>query len=309
MSEINVYYCLTRPAAVLTASGSDAFTFLQSQFANDLRHPEVESPVTYGLWLDHKGKIQADSFVIQKSPEAFLLVSYDCPVAVLKGHLDAHLVADDVTLTDETETLALMQIWTEQYDDSLAELIDGLARDAGAESWMSFTSPLFTSWDILAPRPVLEKLAQELVAQGIEPAPKEALQSVRIILGIPSVPKDAGAGDLPQEAALDRHAVSFNKGCYIGQEIMQRLHMQGHPTRSLWQVAWDVKVTRQDGEEVVPLYADDTPAGELRSFVLNETGGLGLAMLKNRVVAGQSALSFSPKGAKVVRLARNLVEG
>jgi hypothetical protein len=49
--------------------------------------------------------------------------------------------------------------------------------------------------------------------------------------------------------------------------------------------------------------------GDLRTYVVSETGGLGLAMLKNRAVVGQSMLSFSPKGPKVVRLMRNLVEG
>jgi folate-binding protein YgfZ len=297
-----------RAGAVLSATGPDAFTFLQSQYSNDLRHPEIEHPVTYGLWLDHKGKIQADSFVLQKSPEEFLLVSYDTPVAVLKGHLEAHLIADDVTLTNETEKLALLQIWSEQFDESLGELIDGLAGAAGAESWIGFTSAKFISWDILAPWEVLHKIAKELEAHGIEAGTKETLQTVRIILGIPGVPKDAGPGDLPQEVGMDRHAVSYDKGCYIGQEIMQRLHTQAHTTRALWQVGWDVKVTGQTGEEKVPLYADDAEAGELRSYVLSETGGIGLAMLKNRAVAGKQLLSFSPNGPKVVKLSRNLTE-
>jgi hypothetical protein len=130
-----------------------------------------------------------------------------------------------------------------------------------------------------------------------------------LVLGVPSVPKDAGPGDLPQEAGLDRHAVAYDKGCYIGQEIMQRLHTQAHVTRNLWQVSWDVKVTKKDGEEKVPLYVDDAEVGDLRTYVISETGGLGLAMLKNRAVVGVQALSFSPKGPKVVRLMRNLVEG
>jgi len=309
MSDLNVYYCLTRAAAVLSATGPDAFTFLQSQFSNELRHPEVENPVTYGLWLDHKGKIQADSFIIQKSPESFMLVSYDSPVAVVQGHLDAHLIADEVTLTNETENLALLQVWSDGYDQSLAELIDGLAREANAEAWMGHGSTSSCSWDILAPWPVLEKIAKDLEAFGIEPSTKEARLAARLVLGVPSVPKDAGPGDLPQEAGLDRHAVAYDKGCYIGQEIMQRLHTQAHVTRNLWQVSWDVKVTKKDGEEKVPLYVDDAEVGDLRTYVISETGGLGLAMLKNRAVVGVQALSFSPKGPKVVRLMRNLVEG
>jgi len=202
MPDLNVYYCLTRPGTVLSATGPDAFNFLQSQFSNELRHPEVENPVTYGLWLDHKGKIQADSFIIQKSPESFMLVSYECPAAVVKGHLDAHLIADDVVLTDETQKLALLQIWADGYDDSLAELIDGLAGAAGAESWMGHGSARSCSWDVLGPWAELQALSKDLEEHGIEASTKEIRQAARMVLGIPSVPKDAGPGDLPQETGL-----------------------------------------------------------------------------------------------------------
>ncbi|HTB64362.1 MAG TPA: hypothetical protein VK737_12330 [Opitutales bacterium] len=309
MSEIHVHYYLARPAAVLHATGPDAFTFLQSQFSNDLKVEGVEHPVTYGLWLDHKGKIQADSFVVQKSSTEFLILSYDCPAAVVKGHLDAHLIADEVELSDATESMSLLHICAEHYEESLAELIEQLARDAGAESWMGRRPTFASSWDVLGAPAALENIIRELEANGIEAGSAEALIAARVMSGVPAVPFDAGPGDLPQEAGLQRDGVSFDKGCYAGQEIMSRLHTQGHVNRALWQVAWEGKSTETNPGKPVPLYVGEVEAGELRSRALNDLGGVGLAMLKIRVVHGQGAISFRPNGPKILRAVRNLTLG
>jgi len=305
MSELHVYYYLARPAAVLRATGPDAFTFLQSQFSNDLRVEGVEQPVTYGLWLDHKGKIQADSFIIQKTREDFWVLSYDCSALKLRGHLESHLIADEVELRDESAELALLHIWAERYEESFAELIEGLARAAGAESWMGRRPTLYSSWDVLAPKAVLEKIARELEAQGVESAPGEAMFVARLMAGVPAVPADAGPGELPQEAGLEREGVSFDKGCYAGQEIMSRLHTQGHVNRALWQVRWEGDAPAA----VKTLYAGGEEAGELRSHLVGDAGGLGLAMLKKRALTGQPALSFAPNGPKIVRPMRDLTAG
>ena len=305
MSEMHVHYCLTQPSALLRATGPDAFRFLQSQFSNDLQVEGVEHPVTYGLWLDHKGKILADSFVIQKASEDFWVLSYDCPAALLRGHLDAHLIADEVDLRDEPAALALLHVLAEHYEESFAELVEELARAAGAESWMGRRPTPYSSWDILAPQAALEGIARELEAQGVEPAPAEAMFVARLMAGVPAVPADAGPGDLPQEAGLDREGVSFDKGCYAGQEIMSRLHTQGHVNRALWQVQWEGDAPAA----AKSLYAAGEVAGELRSHFAGQSGGLGLAMLKKRALAGQAAISFSPAGPKIVRLIRDLTVG
>jgi len=331
MAETYVFYHLTRPAAVLRATGPDAFAFLQSQFSNDLKNPGVEQPVTYGLWLDHKGKIQSDSFVLEKSPENFLLVSYDCHAALLRLQLESRLVADEVTLSDETSEFGLLHVWAEvardefpkfrrsalaggpaklpeiaqaTFDDFQAHM-EGLADPATCESWMG-RRPGPWSWDFLASPEVLTGLVRELVESGVEAADAEHLNTARIVVGVPSVPQDAGPGDFPQETRLDGAAVSFDKGCYLGQEIMSRLHTQGHVNRGLWQVAWEGVVQLPPNTEPVPLYAGGVEAGELRSRVTTDDQGLGLAMLKQRVVAGQRTLSFSPNGPSAVQLVKDL---
>jgi len=308
MPETYVYYHLARPGAVLRATGADAFPFLQSQFSNDLKNPGVEQPVTYGLWLDHKGKIQADSFVLEKNQEDFLLVSYDGPSALLRGQLESRLVADEVTLTDETENFCLLHLWPAEPDADLSELVDRLADPAICESWMGRRPAAFGCWDLLAPPEVMGKIVGELNMLGAVAASAEDLHGLRMVAGVPAVPQDAGPGDLPQEARLEGAAVSFDKGCYLGQEVMSRLHTQGHVNRALWQVTWEGHEKLPPATEPAPLFAGDVPAGELRSRVSQDGKALGLAMLKLRALTGYTLLSFSPNGPKIVQLVKDLTQ-
>src|SRR5580658_9564626 len=85
-----------RPAAWLRVSGTDSATFLQGQFSNDLRHfgPDL---ATYGLWLDVKGKVIADGFVMPgKGPDGFWIGSYFSPADQLRRRLEGFIIADDV---------------------------------------------------------------------------------------------------------------------------------------------------------------------------------------------------------------------
>jgi folate-binding protein YgfZ len=283
---------------VLRATGPDAFAFLQSQCSVDLRNPDVENPVMYGLWLNQKGKIQADSFVIQRGPEEFLLVSYDCPAEKIRAHLEAHLIADEVELRDETREFALLHFWFDGQSDKVADLLDIIAEAAEADYWMGRRPRCENSWDLLADPSALEAVADSLAKLGANGVDAEALQGVRILAGVPAIPADAGPGDLPQEAGLERDAVSFDKGCYLGQEVMARLKSLGHVNRALCRVLMKGDAPFSAGNEPVPLYAGEVAAGELRS----RAGEAGLAMLKIRAIAGRESLSLTPKGEEVVSL-------
>src|SRR5476649_1286814 len=93
---------LWQPAAWLRVRGPDAFVFLQGQFTNDLRELDHVAAV-YGLWLNQKGRVLADGFVLcGKEPAEFWVGSYFSPAAVIKKRLESHLIADDVAITDET---------------------------------------------------------------------------------------------------------------------------------------------------------------------------------------------------------------
>jgi hypothetical protein len=125
-------------------------------------------------------------------------------------------------------------------------------------------------------------------------------ESLRIHSGIPSVPRDAGPGDLPQEAGLVAAAVSFDKGCYLGQEIMARLKTRGRIRRGLRVVggarspsalAVPSSLPNAPGglvppHRVLPLFWQGKPVGELRSWVVDGAEGwIGLAMVQVDVPA------------------------
>src|SRR5690348_584890 len=100
------------PGGVLIVEGLDAATFLQGQFTNDLRKLGAKGSA-YGLWLDHRGHVLADSFVLSGTePNRFWICSYFSSAEVIRVHLENHLVADEVTIRDDTSAwsgLTLME--------------------------------------------------------------------------------------------------------------------------------------------------------------------------------------------------------
>src|SRR6185295_15801763 len=91
-----------RPACWIRVTGDDATTFLQGQFTNDLRLLPAAGAV-YGLWLTLKGKVLADSFVIQgQVANEHWIGSYFSSSAVIRERLESHVIADDVVLEDMT---------------------------------------------------------------------------------------------------------------------------------------------------------------------------------------------------------------
>jgi folate-binding protein YgfZ len=312
MQGISVRFHLTRPAAVLRATGPDAFTFLQSQFSNDLRPALPLRAATYGLWLDRKGKIQADSFILPQAENDFLLISYYCPVAMVRAHLEAHLIADEVELTDCTGDYSLLQSFmmrTESRGADPAYKASPIAEKQvteqllahfpqGLVNWRGGWSGTIFSRDGFGSSVEVENLVVHLRKRATEVG-AEVIENIRLMEGAPCVPFDAGPGDLPQEVGLDRHAVSFNKGCYLGQEVMARIQSQGHVNRALWRVMLKNEIA--PAKESLPLFAGDIPAGDLRSH----GSKWGFAMLRKKVIVGREGLSLTPNGDEVVRLTGN----
>ena len=98
------------PAAVLRISGEDSPSFLQGQFTNDL-HKQGIGGAIYGLWLNQKGKVLADSFVMQIAAQEFWVVSYFSPAAVIRERLEGYVIADDVVIEDLTGEMAGLTVF------------------------------------------------------------------------------------------------------------------------------------------------------------------------------------------------------
>lgn len=293
-----------RPAAVLGVSGSDAFSFLQGQFSNDLRPNSAEGNVTYGLWLSVKGKVEADSFVIQRAKDRFLVVSPGCTADSVRSRLEAFIVADDVVVEDVTMRWSGIAAWGENAQQSAKVMDVGLpagkcAVDSneviGIEShrWGAGT----IEWLIADSKRDLAGVGDKLTAAGFSLLSVADAELERIIRGPACVPAELGATDLPQEAGFESFAVSFNKGCFTGQEVMARLKSMGRVRRGL------VRVRGEGACPNVPVsvFAGDRNIGELRSAAPSADGGyIGRAMVSLMNLPERVSVGGAGPGAPVL---------
>jgi folate-binding protein YgfZ len=274
------------PAAWLRVTGPDALSFLQGQFSQDLRPLAAAashgSEPAYGLWLTLKGKVEADGFVFRGDrADEFWIGSYFSPTRVIRARLEGFIIADDVTIEDQTDAWAGIT-WVGEAPPAPAGVFAFTGR-------RGFTVSRDWVWRRDAR---IDVKGSRLDAETVERA--------RIAARIPAVPADAGPGDLPNEAGLDADAVSYSKGCYLGQEVMARLKAMGQVRRRL------VRVGGTGPKPVAlpfPVFAGERQVGEVRSAVVDGADGwLGLAMVSNLHVTADSRLALSASGASVVRL-------
>ncbi len=256
---------LWQPACSLQVTGEDALTFLQGQFTNDLGKL-IPKQAVYGLWLTQKGKVLADSFVVRTGEESFWVGSYACEGAVIRERLERYIIADEVEIADETADWWGVTLFTDADRETVErQLPPGLLFPGRRDHAQH--------WEWVGTRDDAERLKAKLDSACALSA--EEMLRRRIRAEIPAVPVEMGENDLPNEGGLDRDAVSFNKGCYLGQEVMARLKAMGKVRRKLMRVRGGGKPP----ELPALLFAGERKVGELRSWVAVEGGFEGLAMI------------------------------
>jgi len=279
---------LWKPGAWLRVTGEDAPGFLQGQFSNDVRQAGPGKSV-YGLWLNEKGKVIADCFVIgSMAGQAYWVGSYFSAAGMLQKRLESFIVADDVTVDDLSGEFVGISLFGEAARDWLSlENRDGVifrGRRYSGENW----EWVFPSQHLPAVKARLAGVAE------VSPAEMERR---RIEAGIPSIPADIGAGDLPHEGGLFEDAVSTTKGCYLGQEVMARIKSRGKVRRRL---------ARVHGAGPIPalpagLWQSPREVGQLRSAALSGSDGyIGLAMLPAEGAGPGAAFSLAAEAAATV---------
>lgn len=270
-------------AGDLIIEGPDTARFLQGQFSQDLRVPVGTS--VYGLWLNAKGKIQADSFLLKESDDRFRALSYFSPTAFLRENLEKRIIMDDVaTLTNESPATGV-SLWGDAID--LAVGFTGIEKPEPGT--VSISSSCVAFWGGRSAAANLEVVfseekgeVQELL--GFLEDRKVHIMDTNDVAVIAlrdqlfQVGKDILDSDLPQETGLGEVAVSYQKGCYIGQEVMARLKSMGAARKSLQRVTVS-KVPAGEGPwELID--EEGRKAGDLRRALESGSGCIGSAMLK-----------------------------
>lgn len=280
------------PSACLRVTGEDALSFLQGQFTQELR-PDRAPAVSYGLWLNQKGRVLADSFALRVGEQEVWLVSLASPAATIRERLEAYVIADDVVIDDVTVRWRGRAILGEGAGAWLRTATGGALPDAGGfvrvgEGFVFHgRRGAGESWEWLSPEPLPE-------ATGLTALTLPDLEYLRIQAGLPCVPKDIGPDDLPNEAGLDAEAISYTKGCYLGQEVMARLKSMGRVRRRLLRVS----VTESLSPSLpAALFQGERKVGDLRSLAPQPGGGaVGLALCSLLALDTARPLSLAPPG-------------
>ena len=151
-------------------------------------------------------------------------------------------------------------------------------------------------FELILPAEAFPAMWQRAMDAGATPAGLEAWEIARVEAGRPEWGIEMDDSTIPQEANFDElHAISYTKGCYVGQETVARVHFRGHVNRHL-------RGVRTEGTEPVPRGATlhdetGTQAGDVRSAVRSPMlGGIGLAMIRREVEPGASLIARWPEG-------------
>ena len=270
----------------LVVTGSDRLTWLNGLVTCDLARLAPGGGV-YGLTTSKVGRILADVVVVVADDCLWVGVPRDRAVS-LRAALDAYLVMEDAELADASETHA----WALLHGaDAVA-----CARSAGA-AWAPIDFTGLGGAALVAP---LSELDAAISRSGATRGDAAAWDVLRLERGVPRFGVDFDEKTYPQEASLERRAVSFQKGCYLGQEVVCRLEMRGHVHRKLVPIVLDGAPPAIGASVVVAGEAVGAVTSSARSDRLGRS--VGLAMIKHAHAAFGGKVEIDGRVAEIVAL-------
>ena len=265
----------------LKLTGEDALDLLNRLSTNKL-DDLAPGGVMGSVLTTNKGRIIDLLFIARQDDHLLVLTSPDTRDRVAEW-IDFYTFVEDVEIADITQDTAMFTLLGASPaaahpalaalppNASAAADIDGVRALAIRSDFDLFDSPRI---DLIAPLPDAPRLRDALLARGAAPVTAPALDLLRIQRGIPAHPHELNEDYNPLEAGLWEF-ISFNKGCYIGQEVVARLNAYDKIQRHLVTLSWQAP---PDPAPQAALYHADRRVGALTSVAPPEAGnpiGLG----------------------------------
>jgi tRNA-modifying protein YgfZ len=271
---------------LLIVGGPEAAEYLQGQLTNDTEAIEPGRWV-YAALLDRKGHMQADVRVLRpgEGPELWLDLEPEGLTAASR-HLQMYKIGREVEVADASKDYTLLSL--------IGPRATEIARAAAGASLRTEGGV-----DLIVPVAERDRVRGALLAAGAVEVSPEAAEIVRIEAGRPRFGAEMGTETMPAEAGIVEGAVSFTKGCYIGQETVARLHYKGKPNRHLRGLK--LSAPAQLG---AALRLGEKEVGTLGSAALSPAlGPIGLAILRREAEPGATvAVGEDGVTAEVVAL-------
>jgi glycine cleavage system T protein len=266
---------------LLQFTGPDRASFLQGMLSNDvLALKPFEGQ--YATILNQQGKVLADLRVLC-AMNSLYLDFWEALKDKVVAHLNRYLVADEVEIADRSEEYATLSL----QGPSSEALLAGLAWQADSPKQLLHHAMVNTEgaaicvvrashtgeagFDLIIPRAELVNVAQRLTDIGKQYSAvwigQETLDTLRIEAGIPLYGTDFSEDNLLLEVGLD-NALSFTKGCYLGQEVVERVRSRGHVNKRLCGVLFEGATPARQGNTV---HAEEKQIGTITSSVFSPT--------------------------------------
>ena len=281
------YNALSRSAGVLDLSfrgrlclvGADRARFLHGQVTNDVKKL-APGQGCYAALTTLKGKMEADLNIACLAEE--LLLDFEPGLtAAITARLERYIVADVVQLVDAAPHYGLLSVQGPAAEAVVRALGVFTEIPAARHGSVKVSDPMLgdlylvnlprlnsTGYDLFVPNAALEAVADKLIAAA-KPAGGRATgwtacETARIEAGLPRYGADMDETNLPLECGIESRAIVYNKGCYLGQEVINRVHSFGHVSRELrglWLPA-DLKPLPLRGDK---LFRDGKAVGAITS--------------------------------------------
>ena len=291
-------------------TGADAVSFLNNLCTNDIKRLEPGTGCEAYL-TTVQGKVLAHIFVF-RTPNSLVIDTAPDQSETLLTHLDRYIITEDVTLADRTDQWAEILVagpHAEQclkslgMTESLAEVSHHQQFQVGSTQAWARRVPFLQGFAavIVIDSDSADALAKAIGEAGAVECANDVFHVVRIESGFPWFPLDISTDNLPQEVGRDEQAISFTKGCYLGQETVARLDALGHVNRMLTGV-------RLDGHEIPAaggeLLQQDKSVGRITSATFSPALDctLALAYVRCSVIESPTPLKLESRSAEVVSL-------
>ena len=303
----------------LRATGKDRVRWLNGMITQAVKGLEPGQS-GYTLVLNPQGRIQGDGAVFVY--EDYLLLETDRSQAErLLTHLRRFIIMDDVRLEELDAARTAIGIAGPETAAILEKLGGSVpppgtfraAQVAGVEvTLVRAWSPVVTKLEIWVGAREVLRLWNALAEAGATPCGNEAVEDFRVLEGIPRFDVDFSDRNLPQETNLER-ALNFTKGCYIGQEIVERIRSRATVHRSLLQFELQGEAPALGPGEKLELRAGDAAIGELTSVARIEAPGiaktLALGVARIEALENSETEAIRYEGGLAIPLAAPPVTG
>jgi folate-binding protein YgfZ len=287
--------------------GADRQRFLNAYVTCDVK-ALAAGDGAYGFMTSAQGRILSDAVVLVHADRLGLEVGPGQEDAIA-GHLRKHVIADRVEIRPLAEMLPLTLVGPRAaavLGPAAAAVPEGEWKHAramveGTEVTLQRTgrmgAPAFTLWTPVSSAPHLAE--QLLTREGVRQVSPEALEVLRAEAGIPRFGQDYGPENFPQETGATE-AVSYTKGCYLGQEVVARIHYRGGVQKLLRRFVFE-------GEDAAPrpgvrLYLAERESGAATTIVSSPAAGrtIGLGIVHQRAAEPGARLDVEGGGTAIV---------